>query len=228
MLLSSLSPTPRPEIVPFEEFEYRLGEKTYLAKPSGLPAAPFEDVIASRRSRRRFGNLSVEDLGSLLWFAVKTRESRVSEEGVRWQHRPCPSAGGCHPVDILVIDQPPAMGGRRISLYDHIAHALTHLVVATSDLHEFVADVDEVLALNHATILWMVAQPARTFSKYEYGESLIWRDAGAILATIGIVAEALGLNYCAVGATGEPAISQLLASDGSLAGLGGCLVGSRN
>jgi hypothetical protein len=47
-----------------------------------------------------------------------------------------------------------------------------------------------------------VAHPLRTLSRYPEGMSLIWRDAGALLATVHLVASDLGLSSCIVGTSG--------------------------
>jgi len=39
----------------------------------------------------------------------------------------------------------------------------------------------------------------RTLSKYKNGLSLIWRDAGALITTISLVAEGLQLSSCPLG-----------------------------
>jgi len=76
-------------------------------------------------------------------------------------------------------------------------------------------------------MLWFAAQFDRTLSRYNNGESLVWRDSGALAATIALVAECLHLSSCAIGITGEPFISQILDSKGALVGVGGLLIGQR-
>jgi hypothetical protein len=64
-------------------------------------------------------------------------------------------------------------------------------------------------------------------SKYQNGESLIWLDAGALLSTIYLVAEASGLACCAVGITGAPWVTQALGGEDRLDALCGCLLWRR-
>jgi hypothetical protein len=54
----------------------------------------------------------------------------------------------------------------------------------------------ELLGSSPSVILVMMARPIRTFSRYRGGLSLIYRDAGALLATVGVVSSALGLACC--------------------------------
>ena len=218
-------PVPRPRPIPYEEHRYATSGRRYLPVPEPPPAM-FWDVVGSRRSRRAFGPLGEADLSAVLWHAAKTRLTRRDESGSLWQSRPTPSAGGVHPIDILVIDGAP--NGGRASLYRPVPHALDDLRIADRDGFEaFLESVDSVLRRDRGTLLWFVAQFGRTASRYENPETLVWRDAGALLATIGLVSEALGLACCGVGATGEPLVSRALGGAGDLYGAGGCIVGSR-
>ncbi|MBV9920324.1 MAG: hypothetical protein JOY78_05640 [Pseudonocardia sp.] len=58
--------------------------------------------------------------------------------------------------------------------------------------------VTSLLGAGPAALLAFAARPARTLSRYRGGLSLIYRDAGALLATLGLTASALGLACCAV------------------------------
>ncbi len=76
-------------------------------------------------------------------------------------------------------------------------------------------------------ILWFAAQFARTRAFYEQADSLVWRDAGALVATVALLAETLDLACCPLGVTGEPLLSQVLGSDDAVVGAGGCMIGAR-
>lgn len=82
----------------------------------------------------------------------------------------------------------------------------------------------QTLPSEQATRLLLVAELGKTAAKYQHGESLIWRDAGALLAVMAVVAEALDCVLCPLGITGEPWASRL-APPGVLTGVGLVLVG---
>lgn len=86
--------------------------------------------------------------------------------------------------------------------------------------------MESMVPAPEATKTLLVAEPGKTQAKYFNHESLVWRDAGALLATMGFVAEALNLNYCPIGITGEPWAS-MLSSEGNLVGVGAALIGGR-
>lgn len=219
------SPRPRETELPVQPANYRTLEIRYLPLPDMAVTPSFHDVVGSRRSRRKFGPINEPTLSTLLWLACKTRERSVGAGGVAWEHRPAPSAGGRHPIDVLLMDaadRPPL-----VSLYQPVSHALCRLDCDTPVVERLAATAQEVLPHQRGVTMWFAAQFERTLSKYEHGESLVWRDAGALLATLHLTAEALGLSYCALGHTGEPVISALLAGQVIAHGVGGCVIGSR-
>lgn len=217
------SPSPRACASLPATVAYPIIARTFLPRPTEPLTKSLGDVLDGRQSRRTFKALPTERLAALLWYAARTRGTFVEQSGFVWQHRAAPSAGGRHPVDILVSAWSPQQ--QALHLYDPLAHALCTLDIFPSTLANFTAAVDAVLPIQEATICWFAAQWERTTSKYEHGESLIWRDAGALLATVSFVAEALSLHCCAVGLTGDPWISLLLPEGEKLMGVGGCLIG---
>lgn len=121
------------------------------------------------------------------------------ELGFALSHRPCPSAGAIHPIHLLVIDP---QAGRWLR-YDAVSHALDE-VITQLEPSGVLAEMHSVLPATSATLLILAAEPGKTAAKYEAAESLVWRDAGVLLGFLAVAAEALGLNYCPLGVTGEP------------------------
>ncbi len=221
------SPVLRTSELPYREFAYPVIGRSYLAKPEGTLAVSFGDVLQSRRSRRSFGALSEDKLAELLWHSAKVLSTQPPANSSRWQHRPTPSGGGRHPVDLLLLSNRDEKF--RLDLYEPISHALLQIDITDESLaRRLLEAINEVLGVGRGTIIWFAAQFDRTLSRYEKGESVVWRDVGALLATISLVAEALCMNCCAVGITGEPMLSQLLNSNGLAVGVGGIVVGARD
>ena len=219
------SPKLRSKDLPYAEFAYTIEQRQFLEIPGPLPEVPLSQVLASRSSRRLFQPVTLEALNSLLWYSARALEVTPATLP-RWQHRPAPSAGGKHPLDLLIFR---SEGESTVpELYEATAHALARLKLSTAEfLHHFLNNLNQVLNIEEGVIIWFAAQFDRTLAKYENGESLVWRDCGALLATISLVAEALDLNCCAVGITGEPYVSQMLASNKQVIGAGGMILGAR-
>lgn len=232
--LASVAPRPRAEEEPYVEFDYPVeGQPHYLPAPSPLPVAFFATLTA-RRTRRDFDTLSEAPLGSLLWFTSRTLLTSYSppnadqpQKTPRWEHRVTPSAGGKHPIDVIVM-QRSSEEACTVDLYHPLAHALLRIAIADeTELTRLDEAVQAVVPTGRGLVLWHLAQAARTLSKYNNGESLVWRDAGCLVATTALVAEALGLACCPLGITGEPHLANALGGAGRLQGVGGCVVGGR-
>jgi len=208
------------------EFRYPISSVFYLPKPGDYQKINFFKVLDSRISRREWSRLSIHNLSLLLWCVAKTKSTYKEESGFMWQHRSVPSGGGRHPVDLLLIrriERKPT-----VDLYDPHGHALARVNIADQkQLNSLLSKVDKILPFGEGMLIWLVGQFDRTMSKYANGESLVWLDAGALLATIYFVAEAFRFNCCAVGITGEPWISSFLRSGCLAEGLCGCVIGSR-
>lgn len=218
------SPSPRLRRVSFRDWQYDVVAWNYLPVPPDDLSADVFRVLSERRSRRKFDAVSSDKLANLLWYTSKTRQTETLG-GSRWEHRSTPSAGGCHPIDVLVAPWP--TDHETLYYYDPVSHALCELCVASAaDLR--LATEQAIVATSakgSGLIIWHVAQFRRTFAKYHLGASLVQRDAGALVGVTCIAAEALGLACCAVGISGEPFLSRALGSRSYAVGLGGCVVG---
>jgi SagB-type dehydrogenase family enzyme len=221
------SPVPRQECQARESFGFKLKDVAYLSTPSEPQPRILWDVLASRASRREFDRLDEGDLNRLLWLCAKTRQSRLDSGRISWESRPVPSAGGLHPIRLFVIDREGDMW--RLRLYDPRAHAISSVTpVDELAFTRFCTEVEAVLHPGGGTIVWFVADWNVVDSKYQNADSLVWRDAGAMLSTICLVAEGLELNCCPIGITGDPTITEALGGQDKLLGVGGCIVGSRS
>lgn len=224
MIINFKSPIPLPSISSFEEYRYPVIEHNYLPKVEER-AEDFFKVVERRRTRREFGKLSNEDLACLLWYSCHVSKCNREEGRIVWQARPVPSGGGRHPIDILIFE--PVKKCWKVGVYDPFAHCIGEINVDLAILDEFLLEVEDLVSIQNATLLWCVAQPLRTLAKYRNAESLVWRDAGVMQGYWSLIAEGLNLSSCLIGMTGDEWIQKLLPSDGKLIGMGGCLVGSR-
>ncbi len=221
------SPRPRTKIMRSKRFGYLTDQTIYLPVPSTTPGRNIFDVVANRRTTREFAPLDLDQVSSLLWHSAKTSECIKLNSSRWWEHRPVISTGGCHPTDIWLFNRNSLFGNWWV--YDNLAHSLTRLKdVPSKTSAVFTRHIDSVVPVGSGTILWFVSQFELTASKYHHAESLIWRDSGALLATVSVIAEALSFNSCPLGVTGTKWISQMVPRlSGHLMGVGGCLIGGR-
>jgi len=220
------SPVLRRKELDFEAFGYDIKRTLYLVPPSELRPKSFWRVFDSRRTRREFKALGKNHLSALLWYSSKTGTCKRLRSGYLWQHKPTPSAGGRHSIDIIVCNYKRNFDS--LELYDPISHSLGVLDIKRPIVVEkLITRIRKIIPFNEATLIFFAAQFQKTLASYKNGESLVWRDSGALLATLYFVSEAMNLNCCGIGITTEPFLSEALGSDGLVLGTGGCLVGRR-
>ena len=134
-----------------------------------------------------------------------------------------PSAGGCHCIETVIVAAPGQ--DPEISLYDSTSHGLIE-IDGTGRLSSVRNEVSQVVSPGEGTITLFAADQEKIGSLYENGESLLWRDAGVLIGGLSIVAEALKINSCALGFTGQSLIASIL-NDERFVGVGGMIFGSK-
>jgi SagB-type dehydrogenase family enzyme len=214
-----LDPTrePRPRATPLDcppRWAPPLARVSALGWHAG-PDAPFPDVLERRSSERQLAILPRPKLGALLWHSARVRSTTGGE------HRAAPSAGGLHPIALVVLEPP----FRQAFLYDPIRHALGELAeIDTPALADACRSLLEVLPTARGTFIVALGEFRRTEAFYENSESLVWRDAGCQLATLHLTATWLGLGSCLLGVTGA-GVANAICRDASVQPVGAIAVG---
>ena len=215
------NPAPKSQEDEVPVFAYPIKERIKLQRPIvGAYSADFFELAVTRRSGHSFAPLLSEQLDHLLWFAAKVLETHVQPDGYVLSHRPSPSAGARHPIDILVCSND------RLAYYNPFEHSLATLNLDLSVVAELMAHIHTAVNMQDGIFLWLLAHPARTAAKYENPESLVWRDAGALLQQIQLTATALKLNSCPLGTLAEPFAARLFGNTDGLLSAGGIIVGN--
>lgn len=213
-------PTPRPERLEAAQPSIATTAEVRLNPPqSGTYSEAFFDVLARRETRYASNKLELGSLSELLWHSARRIGRFTLPDGACWEHRPAPSAGGIHPIEVVVQD---ATGlGDQLYLYDPDEHRLLTLADSTLASSALRHEAQLCLPVKPATLIWFIAMPQRTGAKYNHPESLIWRDAGALQTTTLLAATALKLQPVPIGRTGEPIVSTSLNWGVDLMGVGG-------
>ena len=203
---------------------FRFTRFAALPKEIDAPACGFFDVLGNRRSRAG-GPVPIVKLGSLLWHASQLRERRFDGRFGQWESRNCPSAGGIHSIRLLVL---PVDNSQAVGVYDSASHALG--LTGRNPADAIALNASSVVALTDSTrgtTVQLLTNPARVAACYENYETLLWRDAGAMTATLCLVAEALGLAALPLGRHGTDVIHAFGMQD-TVIGLGAVHFGGRS
>jgi len=202
---------------------------------TALPAAGpldvrLDAVLAARRSRRSYGPaaMALADLSSLLYHSARVVETIEDEHLGQQAFHPYPGGGARSELEVYVVANQVDGLDRGVHWYDGQVHDLVVVPPAQSDLHalnDWVSDATGGLARHPQVILLVTAVFERIMWKYRgIGLSLIARDVGCLYQTLYLVATALGLAPCAVGAGCELDNAHLLGLDPLVESQVGCLL----
>jgi SagB-type dehydrogenase family enzyme len=225
MMQIGKNPEPRKKLKKNNNIPYQVEEYISLPKANEVPDVSFFDVLKNRKSERSFSPLTIQQISDLLWNAAKVKSVFVSNEGQILSHRTSISAGAIHPIDIF-LSPAKSLVERELFYYDPFGHKLGRMMLNKQILFDFFKASHLCLDCTNATIVWFGGSIERTWAKYINPESLVWRDAGALLMTIHLASCALNLKSSAIGTLAEPNFTALLGEQYHLKSVGGILVGN--
>lgn len=192
-------PHPRVKTRAYTPASWPQGTRTPLAPRSEPLNVDLVALLEQRQTRREFTReLTDAELGDFLWLSCRSRSSRPSPFGFEQESRPNPSAGGMHPIHVLL-----ARAMQDWYRYEPVEHSLVQLPATQMTAAQARQESAVLVPLNRGVLIALAAEPGRTAAKYENPESLVWRDAGTVLGYMSVVAEALGLSFCPLGILGD-------------------------
>jgi len=215
-------PSPKKVKDRFDPFIYPLGSKTKLKRDFKDREGSFINVFLSRRSSQDLNAISIDDISELLYLTSKIQSIEIDSSGFLISKRTVPSAGGRHPIDILVSI--PSVDGRTLHYYNPVDHTLSELLISEVRQKNFFKEVNNNVLINNSCLIWFSIQVNKTKSKYNNAESLYWKDAGAFLYCIQLVANLLELKSCPLGGLASKSFYNLFKSKNLISG-GGILIG---
>jgi len=187
-----------------------------------LPDVRFWEVLRSRRSRRSLAPAPLRE--TLGWLNASTRPAFTAEHlGLPRTKTPSISAGALNSITPLLLlgrGHPRLLRPRPL---DAVAEVLS------------IHDVAPLLALRARAreavpptagcdLVVLVCDMAKLGAAYDAADSLGWRDAGAVLQTLGLTATAAGLGFCPLALLGGE-VCDALSIRPRLRGVGVAVVG---
>ena len=170
-----------------------------LPRDVRTPEHSFIDVLNARQSRIG-GPLEVSDLSSLMWHSMLLRErNHDGRFGIPWESRSAPSGGGLHPIQVLCL---PLEKTEPRGLYSARDHTLLDIGAGPKACELNTVSVAELTGATAGTTLQFVADWSKLDAFYEEAKSILWRDSGALAASICLIATALELTAVPLGRLG--------------------------
>ena len=183
-----------------------------LGEPSFPEVPPLWEVLRGRRSKRAFVDapMTLDELNLLLWGS-----QGVTADAGDYQLRTAPSAGALYPVETYFTAH--RVEGLEPGLYhlDVEGWALERL--RTGDLaDEACAALLDQEMTRHASVnfFWTAVLERCRRKYYERAYRYVWWDVGHVSENVALVATALGLGHCCIGAWYDSVVHELLGIDG--------------
>ncbi|MEC5407586.1 hypothetical protein VOM14_18725 [Paraburkholderia sp. MPAMCS5] len=189
--------------------------------PFGTFIAPanvsFADVFERRRSTRALAPTPVDALVGMFHFALTPRYWQQGD-GMQRSRRPALSAGALHPISVVILVDSAVY---RVNVE---ACTLDKLAFSAEAYATWLGRCRILLPKANGAFMALIADLGRPKAAYANCESLILRDAGAMLQTLALAAEWFGLGFSPLGILGNEVVAALPASEQLLA-VGGAAVG---
>ncbi|MHA2400812.1 MAG: SagB/ThcOx family dehydrogenase [Promethearchaeota archaeon] len=187
-------------------------KKIKLPNPEFDTNIPFWKIVVNRRSIRNFKNEPITQLQlSLLLYGM----SGLTRIFPQFEFRTVPSAGGLYPIEIYPIINNVEDIDRGVYHYNIPNHSLELLKEGDTRAQVAKACLDQKMAFRSAVNFVWTAIIER--SKWKYLQRCyryLYLDAGHIGQNFYLVAEALGLGACTIGAIFDDDLNELLGIDG--------------
>lgn len=191
---------------------YQGAQKTSLPAPEKTGGKPYWDMVAKRRTLRKFpaGAISLDNLSQLLW-ASQGITGKIRE----YELRSAPSAGALYPVETyMVVNKVEGLdpGLYHYGVREHALELLEKGNLGEKLMHAGL--MQPVIRDSAVTFIWS-AMIKR--SRWKYGQRsyrYIYLDAGHIAQSVVMAAESLEMGCCLIGAFFDDEVNEVLKIDG--------------
>jgi Nitroreductase family len=177
-----------------------------LPREFDCPPADLFDILEERESRRKFQAMSIQDISTLLWFAQ--RQTATIPGTIDRVKSPIPTAGALASVRTVVLRP-----SEDAWVYDAVEHRAEVLSIPVDTCNRIRISASEFFDIGEGSLLLFFAHRPFIARYYESPDSLVLREAGVLLGTLGLIAEALEFSFCPLGTTAEDWLISLLGGD---------------
>ena len=215
---------PKPLVSPGvrQELKWVLTPRFAFARRPIISELRFEDVLRYRRSERSLQGASLTEVCSV--FSAATTSSFVKEsDKLLRSRRPSIASGALHPIEIFFL-----RSSRSANIF-HFGSSTSMVSVAKASrpecLKELWREAENVLPDAVSTLVVLLGRPAVLQAAYSNPQSLLWRDSGALLQTLSMVACSIGLGFCPLGILGSQLLEALPRASEPLEAVGAAWLG---
>jgi len=190
-------------------------------KPGSLDKV-FASVVRTRRSTRAIATASLEQVAQIVRETLKADFVGYGEKQGR-RLKSVLSAGAIHPVKAVILRR-----GNRPIIYDDGRDLFVSVEVRDHSAYTaFFQTCESVLpeAEGHWVALFADCRNVRRL--YANHESLAWRDAGAVIQMMALMAEDHEMAFCPLGVLGGEIIKALLQDTPDIIPVGVLALGKR-
>lgn len=191
---------------------YPLAPRVALSAPQTTGGATIWEVMAQRRSVRRFQDapLTEVELSQLLWAA-----QGITRWAEGYAFRTSPSAGGLYPVETYLVIHSVEGIEPGVYHYDVENHALEQLKAGDHRIEVARAALDQrMAALANVVFVWTAIFQRSKWKYRQRAYRYCYLDAGHIVQNLALAAVALGLGSCQIAALYDDEVNALLGVDG--------------
>jgi SagB-type dehydrogenase family enzyme len=166
------------------------------------PGGSLSAVLDSRKSLRNTSPPSTSAVIQLLARVGLNGQSTLDGSVAR---RAYPSPGNTHPHSLVLLSHSLERLGRTSWVVDPDLQTLRPLKVSKDVADKALRDQQLLLRLDQlpAAAIFTVARPARLLDRYPSGLTMLFREAGALLQTLHLVAVDVGIGSSMTATTGS-------------------------
>lgn len=201
-------------VIGVTDHEPRRSETTESVRRAARPLASIsiEEALARRGSTRTLLPPTAEDIITVLFHSARVRAAWYAADGFLATSRPSPSAGARHPFELSVVI------GRSVDVepgvysFDPLRCELRCASRDPLAIRKLLDRSASLMGQEDAppAVIYLFADLRRTLSRYPLGISLVFRDAGALLATMALTASAAGLGTCILASACTGTLNEVL------------------
>ncbi|MGO7339981.1 hypothetical protein ACCT08_07355 [Rhizobium johnstonii] len=182
----------------------------------------FTTVVRARRSKRDIATASVEQVAQVLRETLKAEfVGNGAKQGRKL--KAVLSAGALHPVKAIILRR-----DQRPIVYDDDADQFLSVQVRDASAYTaFLRTCEKVLPSADGHWVALIADCRNVRRLYSNHESLVWRDAGAVIQMMALLAEAYEIAFCPLGVLGGEIIDALLPETSDIIPVGVVVLGRK-